>query len=236
MCSSDLTFRLNFHGITLDTDNLSASGSASALTAQQVAAALRGKLSAWQTAHPGQDPGFVITANAAGSLKVMSTRVTGNETDAVFQVSNKLGNPVNLGSNAIAVVDGVDDTAASSSAEIAGNGVVHVSNAFGSNGEDHEFGTASFVYTAVDTANPDVDADALLTGREWVMRYIRPLASTDLLVDHVHTQTEVLAISKGGLLKGEYVGESQREEAFFRLLLRKDGKESMAAEIGRAHV
>lgn len=92
--------------------------------------------------------------------------------------------------------------------------------------------SSSLGLAALAAQDPDYrppDADALLTGREWVMRYIRPLASTDLLVDHVHTQTEVLAISKGGLLKGEYVGESQREEAFFRLLLRKDGKESMAA-------
>lgn len=92
--------------------------------------------------------------------------------------------------------------------------------------------SSSLGLAALAAQDPDYrppDADALLTGREWVMRYIRPLASTDLLVDHVHTQTEVLAISKGGLLKGEYVGASQREEAFFRLLLRKDGKESIAA-------
>ena len=73
------------------------------------------------------------------------------------------------------------------------------------------------------------NADELLTGREWATRYVRPLAETDLLVDFIHPHTEVLAISKGGLLKTEFVGGSEREEAFFRLLLRKDGQESYAA-------
>lgn len=71
--------------------------------------------------------------------------------------------------------------------------------------------------------------NALLTGREFAERYLRPLSQTDLLVDGLHTQTEVLAISRGALLKGDLVGHEDREDPEFRLLLRDaDGRQRVA--------
>jgi glycine/D-amino acid oxidase-like deaminating enzyme len=65
-------------------------------------------------------------------------------------------------------------------------------------------------------------ADALLSGREFVERYLAPLAHSDLLADSVHERTEVVAISRGGLLKSELSGEPRADEDF-RLLLRAFG-------------
>ena len=66
-------------------------------------------------------------------------------------------------------------------------------------------------------APPD---DALLTGREFAEQYLIPLAQSDLLVDGLHLQTEVLSIGRDGLLKGELAGDEAREEHEFRILLR----------------
>ena len=62
--------------------------------------------------------------------------------------------------------------------------------------------------------------DALLTGREWVERYLAPLSQTDLLADHLRTQTTVLAIGKEELLKGDLPGHPDRGDWSFRLLVR----------------
>jgi len=62
------------------------------------------------------------------------------------------------------------------------------------------------------------DAGSLLTGRQLAECYYLPLAQTDLLVDSIHLSTEVLAVARGNLLKGELAGE-ERAEADFRLLL-----------------
>ncbi|MFO0898733.1 MAG: FAD-dependent oxidoreductase [Pirellulales bacterium] len=62
--------------------------------------------------------------------------------------------------------------------------------------------------------------DALLTAGELVDAYFRPLAESDLLVDGLHEQTEVLASGRGELLKGELVGDDARREFPFRVLLR----------------
>src|SRR5213593_4367048 len=42
--------------------------------------------------------------------------------------------------------------------------------------------------------------DALLTGSEWVERYLLPLAGTDLLSDHLRLNTVVVAVGKEELL------------------------------------
>jgi len=65
---------------------------------------------------------------------------------------------------------------------------------------------------------PPADGE-FLTGREIAEKYYVPLSKSDLLVDHLHEQTEVLAIGRGGLLKGDMAGED-RAEADFRLLVR----------------
>jgi hypothetical protein len=75
--------------------------------------------------------------------------------------------------------------------------------------------------------------DELLTGREWVERYLAPLSQTDLLADHIHTQTDVLAVGKEELLKSDLLGSADatgdggdRGDWSFRLLVRNaEGQE-----------
>lgn len=62
--------------------------------------------------------------------------------------------------------------------------------------------------------------DELLTGQQYAERYLAPLAHSDLLVDGLREQTEVLAIGRDGMLKNEPVDLEQREERDLRLLLR----------------
>lgn len=62
--------------------------------------------------------------------------------------------------------------------------------------------------------------DALLTAGELVEAYFGPLANSDLLVDGLHEHTEVLAVGRGELLKGELLGDDARREFPFRILLR----------------
>lgn len=83
--------------------------------------------------------------------------------------------------------------------------------------------------TAQDTAWQPPDGDAILTGREFADRYLLPLAGSDLLVDGLHTHTEVLAVGREGQFKGDHVGEEARIDADLRLLLRdSSGGESIA--------
>jgi thioredoxin reductase len=71
--------------------------------------------------------------------------------------------------------------------------------------------------------------DALLTGQEFLDAYLTPLAASDLIEDNLRLGTEVLAISKTDSLKGEQVGQEERGDENFRLLLRgPDGQESHA--------
>src|SRR4051794_7992426 len=48
--------------------------------------------------------------------------------------------------------------------------------------------------------------DELLTGREWVERYLAPLAQTDLLADHLRLSTSVIRVGKGEIHKEEMPG------------------------------
>ncbi|QGJ69674.1 Monooxygenase [Planctomycetales bacterium 10988] len=74
------------------------------------------------------------------------------------------------------------------------------------------------------------DDQALLTGKEYVEQFLQPLAKTDLLLDCIQEQTKVIAVSHNDLLKGDLVGDEEREEYDFRLLLEKpDGSESIAS-------
>lgn len=70
-------------------------------------------------------------------------------------------------------------------------------------------------------------ADEILTGRQWCERYVRPLSQTDLLADHIHHHSTVLGVTKAGLLKTEAVGQVERDDAIFRILVRdQQGRES----------
>jgi thioredoxin reductase len=62
--------------------------------------------------------------------------------------------------------------------------------------------------------------DELLTGHEWTERYLLPLSQTDLLADHLRTNTTVVAIGKEELLKGDLPGHEDRGDWSFRILVR----------------
>ena len=79
--------------------------------------------------------------------------------------------------------------------------------------------------------------NALLTGREIAEQYYIPLAMSDLLVDNLHQRTEVVAIGREGLLKGEHIGEDDvRIDAPFRILLRDRSDEHLTERLATADV
>lgn len=61
--------------------------------------------------------------------------------------------------------------------------------------------------------------DELLTGAQWLERYLEPLAATDLIADHLCLGTRVLAVGRAGLLKGELADDEQRGDYSLRLLV-----------------
>ncbi|MGI8979094.1 MAG: hypothetical protein ACR2FY_07710 [Pirellulaceae bacterium] len=65
--------------------------------------------------------------------------------------------------------------------------------------------------------------DELLTGREWVERYLAPLAATDLLADHLRLSSSVVRIGKGEIHKDEMPGHEDRGDWPFRLLVSGPG-------------
>jgi thioredoxin reductase len=60
--------------------------------------------------------------------------------------------------------------------------------------------------------------DALLTGQEWLDRYLLPLAATDLLSDHLRQNTTVIAVGKEELLQADLPGHEDRGDWSFRVL------------------
>ncbi|MHB0955831.1 MAG: NAD(P)/FAD-dependent oxidoreductase [Pirellulaceae bacterium] len=67
-------------------------------------------------------------------------------------------------------------------------------------------------------------SETYLTGREWVDQYVRPLSQTDLLADHVHGGTRVVAVGRHQLLKNDPADDEERGEDGFRILVqRSDG-------------
>jgi len=69
---------------------------------------------------------------------------------------------------------------------------------------------------------------ALLTGRQFVQAYLLPLSKLPELARSIHEETEVVSVSRDGLLKGEFIGNAGRADYPFRLLLRdRSGVESV---------
>jgi thioredoxin reductase len=67
----------------------------------------------------------------------------------------------------------------------------------------------------------------LLTGREWVDRYLVPLSHTDLLADQLRLHTEVIAVARQNMLKQDCVADEQRAESPFRIVfMRRNGLEA----------
>lgn len=68
------------------------------------------------------------------------------------------------------------------------------------------------------------DADAILTGTEYVAHYLAPLADA-LGGEIVFTNAEVTALGRCEILKHEKIGHAARAETPFRLLLRRGARE-----------
>jgi thioredoxin reductase len=74
------------------------------------------------------------------------------------------------------------------------------------------------------------DETTCLTGKEHLTRYLEPLAKCETLKDCIQTETQVVAVGRRGMLKGDAVGESGRGKQPFRLLLRDAKKQERGAE------
>lgn len=66
------------------------------------------------------------------------------------------------------------------------------------------------------------DPDELLTGHEWLTRYLAPLATTDLLADHLRRHTTVRAVARRDWLKDDRAAPEDRAESPFRILVNDD--------------
>lgn len=65
---------------------------------------------------------------------------------------------------------------------------------------------------------PQLRRGDLHTGKEWVDKYLMPLAKSDLLCDCFRTMTTVLSVSRDGQLPTENFGKPERDETRFRVL------------------
>ncbi|MEX2287154.1 MAG: hypothetical protein WD648_08700 [Planctomycetaceae bacterium] len=70
--------------------------------------------------------------------------------------------------------------------------------------------------------------DDLLTGSEFVERYLLPLSRLPRLADYIHEQVEVCSIARSHCLKRDFIGKPERGRDPFRLLLRDRGGERVA--------
>jgi thioredoxin reductase len=74
-----------------------------------------------------------------------------------------------------------------------------------------------------DDAQHDFPAESTCTtGREHLAAYLEPLAKTSLLRDQIHLDTQVLQVSRRGLLKNDSPGDGKRGHQPFRLLVREN--------------
>ena len=91
----------------------------------------------------------------------------------------------------------------------------------------------------VQKANPQhtfpADGDCI-TGKEHVSAYLMLLAKSPLLQEAIRTDTQVLAISRRGLLKHEGVDDGERSRQPFRLLLRETQGGKSRERIEQANV
>lgn len=67
----------------------------------------------------------------------------------------------------------------------------------------------------------------LPTGDELAERLYEPLAASDAVAPHLSLRTRVSAVSRDGLLKSDEIGTGRRSGRPFRLLVERDGEESV---------
>jgi thioredoxin reductase len=65
--------------------------------------------------------------------------------------------------------------------------------------------------------------EACISGREYVERYLQPLA--ELIRDRIKTETKVISIGRMGFLKHEFPGDARRGKAPFLLVVRDKNQE-----------
>jgi thioredoxin reductase len=70
----------------------------------------------------------------------------------------------------------------------------------------------------------------LLTGYDYREHYLLPLCLTGELCECIRLKTDVIAVGRAGLLRGDLVDDPRRRSAPFRLLLRDDKHGEHAAE------
>jgi len=66
---------------------------------------------------------------------------------------------------------------------------------------------------------------SLLTGREFREAYLLPLAESSELADCIHLQTQVIAIGRSGILRGEAVADPRKSLPPFRILVQDSQKQ-----------
>ncbi len=88
---------------------------------------------------------------------------------------------------------------------------------------------------ALSASSPDAvipGGDELLTGREFLRRYLLPLSRLPILRDRIHVRAEVLAIGRTHNRKSHAIGQPSRAEHPFQLLLRDErGQRTVEADV-----
>lgn len=72
------------------------------------------------------------------------------------------------------------------------------------------------------------DDEVLLTGREFLDQYLKPLASLPELAGCITEKASVLKVGREDQLKGDHIGSKNRSDSRFRLLLESDGTQRIA--------
>jgi len=81
---------------------------------------------------------------------------------------------------------------------------------------------------AISTRLPD--NNALLTGEAYVRQYLEPLANSRSLAGHVHTHSELIAVSRQSSGKSHAIGKPERAASPFRLLVRQPDESEVVME------
>jgi len=88
--------------------------------------------------------------------------------------------------------------------------------------------------TAQDENYQPPEATAMLTGRQWIERYLQPLADSDLLSDHLFTNRRVLGVGKEQVRKTDLEADlpqgDERGDWAFRILVRDGAGDGMGNE------
>jgi hypothetical protein len=82
---------------------------------------------------------------------------------------------------------------------------------------------SSLGLAAIQAQDESYDAprdDELLTGNEWVDRYLLPLSQTDLLADHLRLHSNVVSVGKDELFNEDIPAASEQGDFPFRILFR----------------